>query len=69
MTALAANDEEDETVDVEGDTDTTMYDMVYTGAGWSAQQVPHNRMRQQQSMMLHGGAYNRGEQDCFSYCF
>lgn len=58
--ATAGNDDEDENVDVEGDTETTMYDIVYGGAssGWHGQQ-PHNRMRQQ--MLMHGGGFNRGE--------
>lgn len=54
------NDDEDENIDVEGDSETTMYDIVYgggVGSGWSQQ----HRMRQQ-SMILHaGGGYNRGE--------
>lgn len=62
------NDDEDENVDVEGDTETTMYDIVYggVGAGWPGQQQQqhHNRIRQQQPMILHGGAYNRGEGHC-----
>lgn len=59
--ATAGNDDEDENVDVEGDTETTMYDIVYGGgsSGWHGQQ-PLNRMRQQQ-MLMHGGGYNRGE--------
>lgn len=59
--ATAGNDDEDENVDVEGDTETTMYDIVYGGgnSGWHGQQ-PHNRMRPQ-PMLMHGGAYNRGE--------
>lgn len=59
--ATAGNDDEDENVDVEGDAETTMYDIVYGGgsSGWHGQQ-PHNRMRQQQ-MLMHGGGYNRGE--------
>ncbi|KAL5238693.1 hypothetical protein ACI65C_006103 [Semiaphis heraclei] len=58
--AIAGNDDEDENVDVEGDTETTMYDIVYGGgsSGWHGQQ-PHNRMRQQ-PMLMHGGGYNRG---------
>ncbi|VVC24136.1 Hypothetical protein CINCED_3A021017 [Cinara cedri] len=53
------NDDEDENVDVEGDTDTTMYDIVYGGVGgWPGQQQ-HNRIRQQ-PMILHRGVYNRG---------
>ncbi|CAI6357722.1 unnamed protein product [Macrosiphum euphorbiae] len=58
--ATAGNDDEDENVDVEGDAETTMYDIVYGGgsSGWHGQQ-PHNRMRQQQ-MLMHGGGYNRG---------
>lgn len=55
------NDDEDENVDVEGDTETTMYDMVYggngAGGGWPQH---HNRMRQHQ-MILHSGGYNRGD--------
>lgn len=62
MTAVG-NDDEDENVDVEGDTETTMYDIVYGGGGgngvWSGQQQ-HNRMRQH-SMVLHGGGgFGRG---------
>lgn len=56
MTAVG-NDDEDENVDVEGDTETTMYDMVYAAGGWPQH---HNRMRQQ-PMILHGGGFNRGE--------
>lgn len=55
------NDDEDENVDVEGDTETTMYDIVYGGGGngvWSGQQQ-HNRMRQH-PMILHGGGFGRG---------
>lgn len=58
MTVTAVgNDDEDENVDVEGDSETTMYDVVYGGGGWPQQ---HNRMRQP-PMILHGGVYNRGE--------
>jgi len=59
--ATAGNDDEDENVDVEGDSETTMYDIVYGGgsSGWHGQQ-PHNRMRQQ-PMLMHSGGYNRGE--------
>uniref|UniRef100_A0A2S2P4I3 E3 ubiquitin-protein ligase n=1 Tax=Schizaphis graminum TaxID=13262 RepID=A0A2S2P4I3_SCHGA len=57
--ATAGNDDEDENVDVEGDAETSMYDIVYGGgsSGWHGQQ-PHNRMRQQ--MLMHGGGFNRG---------
>jgi hypothetical protein len=51
------NDDEDENIDVEGDTETTMYDIVYGGGSSGWQQ--HNRMRQQ-PMILHGSAFNRG---------
>lgn len=59
--ATAGNDDEDENVDVEGDAETTMYDIMYGGgsSGWHGQQ-PLNRMRQQQ-MLMHSGGYNRGE--------
>lgn len=59
--ATAGNDDEDENVDVEGDAETTMYDIVYGGgsSGWHGQQ-PHNRMRQQ-PMLMHAGGYNRGK--------
>lgn len=61
------NDDEDENVDVEGDSETTMYDIVYGGnGGWPSQQQ-HNRMRQQ-SMILHGGGYNRGESNVSFPC-
>lgn len=56
-----ANDDEDENVDVEGDTETTMYDIVYGGGNgvWTSGQQQLNRMRQQ-PMILHAG-YNRSE--------
>lgn len=57
------NDDEDENIDVEGDTETTMYDIVYGGGGVGGGWPQQHRMRQQ-SMILHaGGGYSRGKFD------
>jgi len=59
MTVTAVGNEEDENVDVEGDSEvTTMY--VYGGGGGVGGWPQHNRMRHQ-PMLLHGGGYGRSE--------